>query len=225
MLLRANISLGNSDSEEDDPTELRRHQFQLCDSAMPLFAHLHALCDQSFQDVMLDARKNAPVSMKEIILKDKAIKQHYQSVVGMDDQAGELLQLLVDYFMKSKQKQIIREQQLAPAAASIALRASLRQQSKVSTAECAKSDGNSLQQHIGAGNIEGVKSCYASLPTARQRPALEQLTTKDLKSLLKLFSLPIRGTKGTLVDRSVKELSKYSSVEGKQLCNLQVLIL
>ena len=118
-----------------------------------------------------------------------------RSVVGnTEDVDFVILKEIVDMFVKSKQKQILRENQLTPSNSSMALRAGLRTSTKQVVDSSRKDQLTALRTFIQNGNKESIPLLPPSL--------LCDLSVHDIKALLRLFNKPVGGVKKVIIERA-----------------------
>ncbi|XP_065185758.1 uncharacterized protein LOC135816487 [Sycon ciliatum] len=198
-------SSASSDEDLASTAAFSRHLFSLSEHCLPLFIRLHKLCEEHLQTALLTAGKSAPQEVKQLLLADATVLQQYSAIVG-DDSGKDLLQRIVTMFVKSKQKQIIRENHLAPSTTSIALRAGLRPPTSSSRQkEAVSRNVVAVRAAIGRKDLNAVRSAINSVPELDKAKVIGDLSVKELQSILSLSPLSRAGNKGALQER-VKSL-------------------
>ena len=227
----------SSSSSDDDPDRARepvegesvvksrafrqKHVFELATSALSLFSRMHTVCEEHLSTLLHSDHHSALAKLKELLERDDVIIANYRSVVDESDKENVLLRMLIKMFVKSKQKAIVREHQLAPATSSIALRAGLQQQERRRQSHAAGQGDSThglrtLRSAIESGSIESIRTAINDLAASKES-IMAKLTVMELKQLLKTTGASVTGTKPALLERAKKVFQPESSIEGKKL--------
>ena len=176
------------DDIEDDPllqacnhTEEKqnqgKHVFKLKSDALAMFQQMHELTESSFHALLAKERSTALPLLKANLLADQGICKQFHRLTNTDDKS--MLVAIIDMFVKSKQKQMLRRFNLAPRKSSQALRASVKPGSNAAS-KTANPDSASI---------------------------LTTGTVKQLKDALRSNGLPVGGTKADLISRLSSHLT------------------
>ena len=169
---------------------------------------MNKISGESFQNLLLTCRDKAISSLKLMLNTDDMVCTYFESVAGLLDH--NLLRMLVNAFVKSKQKQLLRKQQLAPSKASISLRANLRTTATGnSTAPSKPADVSCLKAALKDNCSIQLKSACIALEHCSLEATLSNLTVKDLKNILKLFGMRVTGTKAVCLSSLSAEIRKW----------------
>eukprot|EP00117_Sycon_ciliatum_P000498 scpid23683/ scgid3934/ len=110
--------------------EEQKHTFVLVPAACSLFHQLNLITHSQFPSMLNTHKQHAVSAMQEHLEANLLIRQLFNDIVQDKNRSYDFLKLVIRYFMKSKQKQLLKQYGLSPANQSIALRTGLRQHEK-----------------------------------------------------------------------------------------------
>lgn len=204
-----------SATEKETTHDANKHLFVPSDLAMPFFIGLHTATQACFKDALKNHKRDAVKAMTATLLKDEQVQKAFSAIVPLENGGDKLLELIVQYFMKSKQKQLIGEHRLSPAKSSVALRSSLRQQSQRPSGRDLHSEQTTgrVKSLLVSGKVDEGIALLATLPDADCKVTLSKLTVSLLKTCLQHYKEPVGSSvKAVKVSRLLALLRKEVSV-------------
>ena len=206
-VLEAINSLGKDTQAATIDTQGGKNLFELDGNTLPFFQALHAVVESKFKPLLITQKKLALTQVREQLNKDTDLLRGFSDTLasfGHHQLSGteEFFSMTVKQFLKSKQKQMIRDCKLAPSKTSTALRAGLRTKPAGKESDTrSKPASSGLQEQIASKNVEGVHAELAKISTNDMTLTCKEMTVTQLKAALKLLNKPYSYPKDTLVTK------------------------
>ena len=157
-----------------------KHTFVPYPAAVALFTKLYIETHARFKSV-LSTRQQEVMEMRRQLQSNKEVRKAYGDITQPKEPSYELLKMIVYYFIRSKQKQLLRRHGLSTSQQSVALRSSLRQAPNLKYV--APSDSSMGKSLPDSNQLAQAITQLTSQQSPGVQAALESQTVSGLKSL------------------------------------------
>ncbi|XP_065187899.1 uncharacterized protein LOC135818446 isoform X2 [Sycon ciliatum] len=194
------------------PPAPEKHLFSISAALVPFFKCLHSTVESTFPHDLVIHRSGALTALEARLVEDPAVIGCYEKALlalCAEDAGKGILAAIVKTFLKSKQKQLLKNHNLGGSHAGRALRATLREnhRTKAPASTCITPVKTAI---VDGKPVDAIKLLF-EMDIASRKQCFKQLTVGNLKCMLRDRKLRLHGSKEELISR----------VEDKVLRNFQ----